>query len=189
MANECSGGIEVRRRAPTRRPSRGLRWASRVEAWPARCWLGVQFAATLPVGFVLQDRLDGPAAALPAIVTWGLLLVATCFGGRRPDWPARPRWLLAAAAATVLATIACFAPGPGPAASTAAVAALLALAGAGCARAAFGIGNAGRAAVHGRRPQRHAVQAALKRLQFGAACKCAYCATLIACGIAAAGSI
>ncbi len=77
-------------------PKRGrvptmLRWASRIEAWPPRLWLGLQVAALLP--------LLGPGPTL--------LLAAQLWAGVLPvrQWSARAGWLLAAAACTALAMV------------------------------------------------------------------------------------
>ncbi|NRF65390.1 hypothetical protein HLB44_00185 [Aquincola sp. S2] len=147
-------------RSHHRQPSRPLRWASRVEAWPPALWLGLQCAVLAPIA---------PAVALPAAAA----LAAAQFAGQlHCDWPARPRWLSVAAVATVAAS----ALGAGLSIGAAAVWVTAAI---GCAWMAFRRGGEGGA----RRSPRRLVEQAIRRVQAGAACKAAFGATLLACGL------
>lgn len=138
------------------RPSRPLRWASRIEAWPPITWLGLQCAVL------------APAAPATAAVLAAAIAAAQWRGQLGCDWPARPHWLAVAAASTLGAHLLGERLGPG-------ATAVLAIAAVAAAWLAF------RAAERGlRRATRRFVEQALARVQRGAACKCAYALVLIA---------
>lgn len=193
MTHRISSHPSAWQRARARQPSRWLRWASRVEAWPARGWLALQLAALLPIVLgQLQQQAVHLALAAPVGVAWLLGLAALCFAGHRPHWSARQHWLLAAALTTLLAAVLA-AVSPRLASATSpgwlVTMAWLSLAACGCARTAFtGAPHNSPPWPVGRiaHPTRRFAHAALQRLQRAAAGKCAYAAVLVTSGVGAA---
>jgi hypothetical protein len=91
-------------RRPLRRPPLGLRWASRIEAWPPALWLSLQLAALWPVGLWAARRMSDGSDQPMGVVALALLAFALATGRLACHWQARLPWLVAATLATVLST-------------------------------------------------------------------------------------
>lgn len=200
--------------ARDRRPPLQVRWASRVEAWPARHWLALQFLSLLPALAGLMLRAAASSMAATGLLgTAGLVMLAlVCFGGRgqrelaeRPPggrtryaaaggqapWAARAPLLALAGLATGLASASAWLTATAPVAQGLATA-LLTFGAAACARWAFQRpGRVGEAwpPQRLRHPTRRFVQHALRQLQRAAWCKCAYGLTLATSALASACAV
>lgn len=86
------------------RPSRGLRWASRIDAWPPTLWLGLQALALWPVGLWVARRFSDGSDEPLGLISLALLAAAAASGRLACHWSARGPWLMAAALLSVMAT-------------------------------------------------------------------------------------